>query len=371
MKLILLGAPGAGKGTQAEVISDKLSIPAISTGNIIREALANGTEMGLKAKSFIDAGKLVPLATVGTVFKDGEGEFVIKKAKLRGVESFGMMCSGKELGLSDDHSGLMELPADAVPGTPLNDLLGADSCITVEVTPNRADWLSHYGIAREFAALAGRPLKPLDVVDLSKYNDLPKIDMKIENDLCYRYSCLNVDNINVHKSPMNMRIRLFYCGSRAINFLADPAVAVENAIDYAVVAPDDPLVLGKGLDFKIENELRMESFSFDFNDRFVITSMEINCMAPSPVPTYPSEVEDLTPRDVFDLESDDCGVPRCVECKVPFETFEHIVKYRGNYYHECCFLELAMGILQAESLQVDYEGKIKDPAEEEDDVQDM
>lgn len=59
MKLILLGAPGAGKGTQAEVISSKLSIPAISTGNIIREALANGTEMGLKAKSFIDAGQLV------------------------------------------------------------------------------------------------------------------------------------------------------------------------------------------------------------------------------------------------------------------------------------------------------------------------
>lgn len=131
---------------------------------------------------------------------------------------------------------------------------------------------------------------------------------------------------------------------------------------------DDPLVLGKGLDFKIENELRMESFSFDFNDRFVITSMEITCMAPSPVPTYPSEIEDLTPRDVFDLESDDCGVPRCIECKVPFETFEHIVKYRGNYYHECCFLELAIGILQAESLQVDYEGKVKDPMEEEDDV---
>ena len=60
MKLILLGAPGAGKGTQAEVISTKLAIPAISTGNIIREALANGTEMGLKAKSFIDAGQLVP-----------------------------------------------------------------------------------------------------------------------------------------------------------------------------------------------------------------------------------------------------------------------------------------------------------------------
>ena len=70
MKLILLGAPGAGKGTQAEVISDKLSIPAVSTGNIIREALANGTEMGLKAKSYIDAGKLVPDDVVIGIIKE-------------------------------------------------------------------------------------------------------------------------------------------------------------------------------------------------------------------------------------------------------------------------------------------------------------
>ena len=70
MKLILLGAPGAGKGTQAEVICDKLSIPAISTGNIIREALANGTEMGLKAKVFIDAGQLVPDEVVIGIIKD-------------------------------------------------------------------------------------------------------------------------------------------------------------------------------------------------------------------------------------------------------------------------------------------------------------
>ena len=70
MKLILLGAPGAGKGTQAEVISEKLAIPAVSTGNIIREALANGTEMGLKAKSFIDAGKLVPDDVVIGIIKE-------------------------------------------------------------------------------------------------------------------------------------------------------------------------------------------------------------------------------------------------------------------------------------------------------------
>ena len=70
MKLIFLGAPGAGKGTQAEIIAGKLNIPTISTGNIIREALANGTEMGLKAKSFIEAGKLVPADVVIGIIKD-------------------------------------------------------------------------------------------------------------------------------------------------------------------------------------------------------------------------------------------------------------------------------------------------------------
>ncbi len=70
MKLIFLGAPGAGKGTQAEIIAGKLNIPTISTGNIIREALANGTEMGLKAKSFIEAGKLVPDDVVIGIIKE-------------------------------------------------------------------------------------------------------------------------------------------------------------------------------------------------------------------------------------------------------------------------------------------------------------
>ena len=70
MKLILLGAPGAGKGTQAEVICDKLNIPAISTGNILREAMKNGTEMGLKAKSFIDSGALVPDDVIISIIKE-------------------------------------------------------------------------------------------------------------------------------------------------------------------------------------------------------------------------------------------------------------------------------------------------------------
>ena len=89
-----------------------------------------------------DAGNVVPVATIGTVFHTPEGDFKIKKSKLRGVESMGMMCSEKELGLSDNHEGLMILDSSLKLGTPVETLFPGDTRIEVEVTPNRPDWLS-------------------------------------------------------------------------------------------------------------------------------------------------------------------------------------------------------------------------------------
>ena len=152
------------------------------------------------------------------------GEIEITPRELAGYTSCGMCCSEKEIGISDDHSGIMELDDSLVNGTDIKDVMEIDD-IVFEVDnkslTNRPDLWGHYGIAREFAALAGRPLKPLDTVDLTEYKDLPKVDMKIEDPLCYRYSCLQFENITRKISPANMRIRLFYCGMRAINFLAD------------------------------------------------------------------------------------------------------------------------------------------------------
>ena len=152
------------------------------------------------------------------------GEIEITPRELAGYTSCGMCCSEKEIGISDDHSGIMELDESLVNGTDIKDVMEIDD-IVFEVDnkslTNRPDLWGHYGIAREFAALAGRPLKPLDTVDLTEYKDLPKVDMKIEDPLCYRYSCLQFENITRKISPANMRIRLFYCGMRAINFLAD------------------------------------------------------------------------------------------------------------------------------------------------------
>ncbi|MBE7018842.1 MAG: phenylalanine--tRNA ligase subunit beta [Ruminococcaceae bacterium] len=152
------------------------------------------------------------------------GDITITPRKLAGYTSNGMCCSEKELGLSDENAGIMDITEDVALGTDLKELYQIDDII-FEVDnkslTNRPDLWGHYGIAREFAAIAGRELKPLPVADLEAYNNLPKVDLKIEDPLCQRYSCLQFGNITKHVSPMNMRIRLFYCGMRGLNFLAD------------------------------------------------------------------------------------------------------------------------------------------------------
>ena len=152
------------------------------------------------------------------------GDITIAPRPLAGFESFGMCCSEAELGISDDNSGIMDIDPAVPNGTDVKDIFAIDD-IVFEVDnkslTNRPDLWSHYGIAREFSAISGRPLKELEVDDLSQYNNLPKVDMKIEDKLCHRYSCLQFENISRSVSPVNMKIRLFYCGMRSINFLAD------------------------------------------------------------------------------------------------------------------------------------------------------
>ena len=152
------------------------------------------------------------------------GEIEIAPRPLAGHMSYGMCCSESELGISDDHSGIMDITDDVANGTDIKDVYEIDD-IVFEVDnkslTNRPDLWGHYGIAREFAALCGRELKPLSVEELKAYDELQKVDMKIEDPLCQRYSCLQVENITRSVSPVNMRIRLFYCGMRGINFLAD------------------------------------------------------------------------------------------------------------------------------------------------------
>lgn len=166
-------------------------------------------------------GIIVPFVKEGGMV-DGQE---IACATIAGCESHGMCCSERELGISADHSGLMELPEDTPIGKDMTELFAIKDLV-FEVDnkslTNRPDLWGHYGIAREFAALAGRELKPLETVELSAYEGLAPIEIHVEDtELCYRYSGLKVRNITKKVSPVDMRIRLFYCGSRAINLLAD------------------------------------------------------------------------------------------------------------------------------------------------------
>jgi phenylalanyl-tRNA synthetase beta chain len=166
-------------------------------------------------------GAVVPFATLGGQV----GELEIKEAKIAGETSHGMCCSEKELGISDEHSGLMILEDRYPLGTDIKDIMQIEDTI-FEVDnkslTNRPDLWGHYGIAREISVLTKRPLKPLEVMDTSVYRELEAIDVKVENTVkAYRYSCISVGNITKKKSPLNMRIRLSYCGMRPINLLAD------------------------------------------------------------------------------------------------------------------------------------------------------
>ncbi len=149
----------------------------------------------------------------------------ISKATIAGYESCGMCCSEAELGISADNSGIMEITDDYPLGTDIKSVYQIEDTVFEldnKSLTNRPDLWGHYGIAREFSALTSRPLKPLDHVDSSVYSELPQVDIDIQDkEHCYRYTSIKVDNVTEHLSPVNMRIRLFYCGSRAINLLAD------------------------------------------------------------------------------------------------------------------------------------------------------
>ncbi len=149
----------------------------------------------------------------------------IGEATVAGYKSFGMCCSEAELGISADHSGILEITEKLPLGTDIKSVYDIDDII-FEVDnkslTNRPDLWGHFGIAREFATLADRPLKTPSLADTDAYGNLPAVDITIaEPMLCYRYIGIKADNIKVKVSPVNMRIRLFYCGSRAINLLAD------------------------------------------------------------------------------------------------------------------------------------------------------
>ena len=190
----------------------------------------------------VAAGQKVIVADLGCVLYDGDQEFVIKKSKLRGVESNGMICAEDEIGIGNDHAGIIVLPEDAVVGTPAAEYyhLESDWLIEVDITANRADGLSHWGVARDLYAWLksnGYETK-MHRPDCSKFkvdnHDLP-IEVKIENtEACKRYACVSVKDCEVKESPDWLKNKLNTIGLRPINNIVD-------ITNYIMMAYGQPL----------------------------------------------------------------------------------------------------------------------------------
>lgn len=189
----------------------------------------------------VATGQKVVVATIGTKLYDGDDCFTIKKSKLRGIDSCGMICAEDEIGIGTDHSGIIVLPEDAVVGTPAKDYynIKSDYVLEVDITPNRADACSHYGVARDlYAYLVQRGIptqlhKPS--VDAFKVdnNDLD-ISVTIENgDACPRYAGITIKGVTVKESPDWLQNHLRMIGLRPINNIVD----ITNYILFAYGHP--------------------------------------------------------------------------------------------------------------------------------------
>lgn len=189
----------------------------------------------------VAAGQKVVVAVNGTKLYDGDECFTIKRSKIRGVESNGMICAEDEIGIGTDHAGIIVLPADAVVGTPAKEYYNvkSDYVLEVDITPNRVDATSHFGIARDLAAYLKQNGKPANLkrpsVDAFKIDDeVPAIEVVVENkEACLRYSGITIKNVTVKESPEWLQNRLKVIGLRPINNVVD----ITNYILHGVGQP--------------------------------------------------------------------------------------------------------------------------------------
>lgn len=200
----------------------------------------------------VAAGQKVVVADLGCVLYDGDKEFVIKKSKLRGVESCGMICAEDEIGVGTSHDGIIVLPDDAKVGTPAAEYynLESDWLIEIDITANRADALSHWGVARDlYAWLVQNGYKTaLHRPDCEAFkvenNDLP-IDVTIENtEACKRYACVSVMGCEVKESPEWLQNKLRTIGLRPINNIVDITNFVMMAYGQPLHCFDADMVTG-------------------------------------------------------------------------------------------------------------------------------
>lgn len=197
----------------------------------------------------VERGHKVPLATVGATLPGG---FLIEKKEIRGVESPGMLCSERELGLSDDHRGIFILPESAKVGARLEEMAGIrDVVLDINVPPNRGDCLSVYGIAREVGSILNQRAKLPDFKPAPPGNELigDQVSLAIANlDACPRYVLRMVRGVSMVPAPFWMRNRIQKCGMRPIN-------AIVDVTNYVMLELGQPL---HAFDYHTLREKRIE-----------------------------------------------------------------------------------------------------------------
>lgn len=201
----------------------------------------------------VAAGQKVIVADLGCVLYDGDKEFTIRKSKLRGVESNGMICAEDEIGIGSDHAGIMVLPDDAVVGTPAAEYfnLESDWLIEVDITANRADGLSHWGVARDLYAWLiqnghATSLHRPGCEDFKVDNEDLEIDVQIENtEACRRYVCLSITDCDVKESPEWLKNKLNVIGLRPINNIVDITNYIMMAYGQPMHCFDADMVAGR------------------------------------------------------------------------------------------------------------------------------
>lgn len=192
--------------------------------------------------SNIAKGQKLMVATIGCVLYDGDKEFKIKKSRLRGIDSYGMICAEDEIGVGKDHNGIIVLPQDTKPGTPAAEYynLESDYVIEIDITPNRADACSHYGVARDLYAWLVRngyetSIHRPSVDDFKIDNEDLNINIEVENsEACPRYCAITVKDCEVKESPEWLKTKLETIGLRSINNIVD-------ITNYIMMAYGQPL----------------------------------------------------------------------------------------------------------------------------------
>ena len=196
----------------------------------------------------VDVGQTVVVAPVGTTIYPINGEpFKIKRAKIRGALSEGMICAEDEIGLGSEHEGIMVLDTKLTPGTPANHFFetATDQVIEIGLTPNRSDAISHIGVARDLRALLNRPLNWPELISPEPTSTDPEIQVIVENhQACPRYSGLSFNNIKVGTSPVWLQNRLKAIGLSPINNIVDITNFVMHEMGQPMHAFDSDAITG-------------------------------------------------------------------------------------------------------------------------------